>query len=67
MEALPRNRHLRELNVGNNGMSEAFAREQLLPAVRANTTLRSLRADSYPSMPAAAEAEELVNRRGQQG
>jgi hypothetical protein len=40
--ALPRNRHLRSLNISRNGMSEAFARERLLPAVRANTGLRAL-------------------------
>jgi hypothetical protein len=67
-EALALNRHLRALHMHNNGMSEAFARERLLPAVRANTTLRQLACanynyDSVP--PAAAEAEELVRRRGQ--
>jgi hypothetical protein len=64
MDALPLNRHLRHLEVSRNGMSEAFARERLLPAVRANTTLRILLADSYPAMPGAEEAEELVHRRG---
>jgi hypothetical protein len=43
-DALPRNTHLRELNVARNGMSVAFARDVLLPAVRANTSLRALRA-----------------------
>jgi hypothetical protein len=67
VEALARNRHLRELNVGNNGMSEAFARERLLPAVRANTTLRELNCAVYISTGPAAEAQELVRCRGQHG
>ena len=41
VEALALNRHLRELNASRNGISEAFRRERLLPAVRANTSLRS--------------------------
>ena len=45
VEALALNRHLCTLNLSNNAMSEAFARERLLPAVRANTTLRELRCD----------------------
>jgi hypothetical protein len=40
-DALPLNRHLRELDVGDNWMSPTFAYERLLPAVRANTTLRA--------------------------
>jgi hypothetical protein len=64
-EALPLNRHLRMLNAGYNDMSEAFARERLLPAVRANATLCELEcANSEPGAPAAVEAEELVRRRG---
>jgi hypothetical protein len=65
--ALPRNRHLTELGVSNNGMSEAFAQEVLLPAVRANTSLRQLRAQEADEEngggPAALEAQELVSRR----
>jgi hypothetical protein len=38
-EALPANTHLRELKVDGNGMSPAFARNVLLPAVHANTSL----------------------------
>jgi hypothetical protein len=64
--ALPLNRHLRELNLQFNGMSEAFARERLLPAVRANATLREFKCinggDVEPA-PALAEAEELVRLR----
>jgi hypothetical protein len=68
-EALALNSHLCTLDVGrHNGMSEAFARERLLPAVRANTTLRLLTCanglDDEP-VPAAAEAEEMVRLRGQ--
>ena len=66
VEALTVNRHLRELNLGWNGMSEAFARERLLPAVRANTTLRKLECEGHVwKHPAALEAEELVRRRWQ--
>jgi hypothetical protein len=54
--ALPQNTHLRELSVrlqiGN--MSEAFARDELLPAVRANTSLRSLAC--YGGLGAEAQA-----------
>ena len=64
VEALPLNRHLRDLGLGNSGMSEAFARERLLPAVRANTSLRRLDSE-YHWGPEAKEAEELVKRRGQ--
>jgi hypothetical protein len=42
VNALPRNARLRELDIKNNGMSDAFARERLLPAVRANRSLRKL-------------------------
>jgi hypothetical protein len=65
LQALPLNRHLRVLDLHSNGMSEAFARERLLPAVRANTSLQSLKCADYFSGPAAAEAEELVRRRAQ--
>jgi hypothetical protein len=43
-EALPRNRHLRTLTCHNNDMSEAFAHDVLLPAMRANTSLTTLEA-----------------------
>ena len=67
VEALALNRHLRFLNLRYNDMSEAFAREQLLPAVRANTTLRALHCVDRERPQAAAEAEEIVRRRGQHG
>ena len=60
VDALALNRHLRELDLCRSGMSAAFARERLLPAVRANTTLRALKAG-----PSAVKAEELVRGRGQ--
>jgi hypothetical protein len=41
-EALPANTHLRTLNCGGNQLSDAFVRDRLLPAVRANTGLREL-------------------------
>ena len=67
MDALPRNNHLRELDfIGSNAMTEGFANEQLLPAVRANTLLRMFicREDHGDVLCAAvAEAEELVRRR----
>jgi hypothetical protein len=62
--ALPHNRHLRVLNVATTRMTEAFARERLLPAVRANTALRKLKAVDLSNVPSAAlEAEQLVERR----
>jgi hypothetical protein len=65
VEALPLNHHLRKLYVWSHySMSDVFARERLLPAVRANTSLKSLRCVFPPTGP-AAEAEELVRRRGQ--
>ena len=42
--ALPRNTHLRELRCWATGMSQAFARELVLPAEHVNTSLRLLAA-----------------------
>jgi hypothetical protein len=42
VEALRHNTHLTKLNCSYNNMREAFARDELLPAVRANTGLREL-------------------------
>jgi hypothetical protein len=63
-EALPGNSHLRELNCSLNDITNAFAADVLLPAVRANTSLRTLitHADEPPS-DAAREAEALVAER----
>ncbi len=44
-DALPGNNHLRNLDLEDNDISAAFALQRLLPAVRANTSLRELRAD----------------------
>jgi hypothetical protein len=44
LEALPANTHLRTLNISFNRMSDEFARDVLLPSVRANTSLRKLAA-----------------------
>jgi hypothetical protein len=69
-EALPGNTHLRTLNCWRNDMSEAFAAGVLLPAVRANASLRTLIAHSYADQAsdAAREAEALVaSRRGGAG
>ena len=65
VDALPRNRHLRALDISANDMSEQFARERLLPAVRANTGLLELWAVSRyePPYPAQLEAAELVRSR----
>jgi hypothetical protein len=61
VDALPGNRHLRVLNISENRMSEAFARERLLPAVRANSALRKLCMGQGGG--AALEAEALVAER----
>ena len=60
-EALPRNRHLRSLDLSECCHEDEFVRDRLLPAVRANTSLRELIGVSYG--PAAKEAEDLVSAR----
>jgi hypothetical protein len=69
LAALPLSRHLRGLDISSNNMSEAFARERLLPAVRANTSLRSFACYngrlSTHQFSAVAEARELLERRSQ--
>ncbi len=62
-DALPRITHLRKLNIEVNLISEAFAAERLLPAVRANASLRELDAYTWPAVPSLAEAEQLVSAR----
>ncbi len=63
-DALPGNTHLRRLSRRDHDahLSEAFARDRLLPAVRANTSLRTLRTGL--DWQSAVEAEDLVDRRG---
>jgi hypothetical protein len=64
VDALPRNTHLRMLMMADEegqGMSEAFARDRLLPAVRANASLRVLHTGL--NWESAVEAEDLVRQR----
>jgi hypothetical protein len=65
VDALPANTHLRTLKIIGNNMSEAFSRNHVLPAVRGNTSLRSLRATTILEVAAGAahEAEALVAAR----
>jgi hypothetical protein len=60
-DALPANAHLRTLNCGYSDLSDAFARDALLPAVRANSSLRELHTSLQTDT--AREAEALVRRR----
>jgi hypothetical protein len=62
VDALSHNTHLRTLICRDVGMSEAFTRERLLPAVRANASLRRLTTELDSD--AAREAETLVEQRG---
>jgi hypothetical protein len=67
VDALPANTHLRALDISYNNLSGAFAADVLLPAVRANTGLRQLRAALGFSIPGSAHAhraEALVRARG---
>jgi hypothetical protein len=61
--ALPANTHLRTLDCGYNWLSNAFLHDSLLPAVRANASLRELKTGFHISIEAATEAEALVRRR----
>jgi Ran GTPase-activating protein (RanGAP) involved in mRNA processing and transport len=45
--ALPHNTHLVKLRCEDNDMSDAFARDHFLPAIRANTSLRVLQASDW--------------------
>jgi hypothetical protein len=62
-EALPHNTHLRKLDCMYNVISDAFAADVLLPAVRANTSLRQMKHhhDGLDDV-AAAIARELRSR-----
>jgi hypothetical protein len=60
-DVLPGNTHLRKLDCASNELSDAFVRERLLPAVRANASLRKLFMESESD--AAREAVALVQRR----
>jgi hypothetical protein len=67
-DALPANTHLRTLNVAGNDMSPEFARDVLLPAARANTSLRQLIVLLHPGRfegdAHMREAQALVAARG---
>jgi hypothetical protein len=68
VEALRHNTHLTKLNCNDSEISEAFARDVLLPAVRANVSLRELVAvdlEEEEEQVAAREAEALVAARAQ--
>jgi hypothetical protein len=61
-EALPANSHLRWLDCASSGASEAFVRDELLPAVHANTSLRALNLEGL-NWPSARQAEDFVSNR----
>jgi hypothetical protein len=61
VDALPGNTHLWKLDCGNNDLTEAFVRDRLLPAVRANTSLRTLQTGL--EWESAREAEAIVAAR----
>jgi hypothetical protein len=62
--ALVAGARLRALGCGGNATSDAFARDALLPAVRANTALRALRtADSVGAVAAATFVEARERQR----
>jgi hypothetical protein len=61
LEALPQNTHLARLQCVENGLSAAFARDVLLPAVRDNTSLRSFHGGS--ELQGAVETQVLVMAR----
>jgi hypothetical protein len=67
-DALPANTHLQTLHCHGNDVTDAFVCDALLPAVRANGSLRQLRCTLQVNASAAAtralaEAEALVARR----
>lgn len=70
LDALPRNTHLRRLDFCTSEISHSFARDRLLPAVRANMSLRRLFDEEYVWTSdegveqVLLEAFELVNSRG---
>ena len=63
MDALPHNHHLGVLYINLNQTTAAFARERLLPAVRANTSLQSLSCGAIAKSPAEKAAIDFVCRR----
>jgi hypothetical protein len=63
VQALPRNTHLRVLWCRANYMSEAFARDEVLPALRANTSLRMLFTGYNQTWESMREVEDILARR----
>jgi hypothetical protein len=64
VDALPLNTHLHSLNLDRIRCTNDFARARLLPAVRANTSLRYLSAQHYaPVNEFLHEAQALVAAR----
>jgi hypothetical protein len=66
-DALPENTHLRTLTAAGGGLSRAFVRHRLLPALRANSGLRALTladdAPGAPPYPAGRAAMDFVRNR----
>jgi len=63
-EVLPRSSSLKELCFSYETISHEFARDVILPAVRANTSLRKLKiGTSRSEVPELAEAEAIVAAR----
>jgi len=65
MDALYHNHHLRKLDISDSRTTDIFEREEVLPAVRACTSLRELKMTVKPS--AADEAMKLVSCRAWRG
>ncbi len=64
LSALPGNTHLRSLTLPETILSETFARDVLLPAVRANASLLQLQAPDSGTSRSLREALAIVERRG---
>ena len=66
-DALPHNRHLCQLDLRNNAVPAGFMHARMLPAVRANTSLRTLHLvgfmDRNNNAVVAQEAERIVAAR----
>lgn len=63
VDALPRNHHLRDLDLRSNDMGDDFARLRLVPALRENTGLRQLYVKDGRWEPSAAGAEAMITAR----
>jgi hypothetical protein len=72
-EVLPRSSTLKELHFHGEEISREFARDVILPAVRANSSLRELSFHSYDEghdeelLPELVEAQAIVAARTQPG